>query len=557
MAYVDDQEEKDQASAQKPQSDFDITQPVSSSAPASSQASQDNANSYEQSFSGGGASSSSTPKSPNTNSTGLGSNTPGGGFVNFEAYGKANPSEATNISDAADKLVSSESSAWDKQRPGDLSSGFSADPNGAPTMDTADSAATTDLSSGSFDPSKWHGWMNETYTAPDVSYTPSKDWQTYAPELSETNSTGVGGKPSVLDYLARDNIAAGNYTGGERSLDQAIIGGDRDAQQAIKDSATKFGNLQTSIADTVASLKGQEGTDTQRASDIAAAATKGLEDAGNTITSGLNANVSAANAGPSAQTIADRDAAVQAYADWMKGGGPQEGGIWTPGTVTPQTTATPENMITKDQATTMNRIAEAKGLPDPYPDLSKVGGGVTPEIITGGGGSYGGSPPLTTSSTDPSDAGASAIAAGSTAGFAGVAPPPPISVKYSNIIADPKLAGHSESWMTPAESAVLQVMHPESAQFYPPMTAKDLQAGIGQLRALSADPTVNHASKMYQNWQTELKAALAKLATMGTETQTNPNGNASPYAYGLSLGLTPEQLAQAGFVVPDNAGAAE
>jgi hypothetical protein len=145
-------------------------------------------------------------------------------------------------------------------------------------------------------------------------------------------------------------------------------------------------------------------------------------------------------------------------------------------------------------------------------------------------------------STDPSYANAIAVSKASGAGgMGGVAPPPPIYDKYVEMVTDPGVQNHFEPWMTPAEAAVEVLMNPGVAKEYPPITLPALQQAASQLEGLiaSGKGTKNGTNPAIQQ---ELNAVLAKIQSMSPS---------NAYDYGVSLGLSPAQLAAMGFY-PNN-----
>lgn len=377
MAYLSDDDEQKKQAAQGG-GGFDINAKVSGGgggdSGASSDASQQNAVGYEQSFGGGGSSSTAPKAGGSSNSAGLGSATPGGGFVNFQSFENANPSSAGNIANAGRSLVSSEKGNIDKSLNVDPASGFSFSIDGAPGSNTGGKpggfSALIDSSGDDWPKNKdiLSHWMGETYTAPPTDYMPSEQWKTDAPELSQKGIFGsLQNSPSVVDYLARPNIKAGNYSSGERSLDQAIIGGDAGAQQAIANNAKDFAGLQLDAGNKLSGLLTQEKTD----AGIAAQIKQSMAD----IISGLDSRndaaagkVNSANADLEAKKLAE----AKAYLDWYNGKGYTSGNFTT--TNTPGTNASIDPKIANE----MNNLADLEGKPEPYPNYSGIASAGTP-----------------------------------------------------------------------------------------------------------------------------------------------------------------------------------
>ena len=376
MAYLSDDEQQAQDAAGKPQSNFDISAPVSQSASqssgdpgqsqggaTSSQASSDNATGYEQSFSGGGDSGGANPTKVggSTNSAGLGSSTPGGGFVNFSAYENANPSTAEKISSAGNSLVGSETGVLNAGTSADPNSGFSSATAGAPTDANSLRSEFMDPNANNWASNEKNlsGWLNESYTPPAASYTPSAQWNTQAPELSQTGVLGGQNKPSVVDALAAPNIAAGNYTGGERALDQSIIGGDQAAQNAIAQNATNFGNFQTGAAAKVAGLQGDFAQNQALADSIKTNAANALAGLNSQTQSDIQSQQGSRDTFIK-QEEANLDAAHPAYASqinkWLESSGLGPQGV------------SPQDAMIAD------RIAQVKGQPLPYADPNNPNG---------------------------------------------------------------------------------------------------------------------------------------------------------------------------------------
>jgi hypothetical protein len=96
--------------------------------------------------------------------------------------------------------------------------------------------------------------------------------------------------------------------------------------------------------------------------------------------------------------------------------------------------------------------------------------------------------------------------------------------------------------MTPQEMAVMSVVDPNDAGSYPPVTSANLQGALSQLEgayeAIQNEPMTgaNTPANQQQNEiaiKEEMDAVKKALAGMSPQ---------SPYAYGLSLGMTPAQL---------------
>lgn len=400
MAYLSDNDEENQQNAQQGQSNFNIFAPASSGTKSSPQStvsssnqgggqssdtSNKNAQSYTQSFSGttgNGGGDQAQPTNlhqPASSVMGFGSSTPGGGYINFSSYANANPSSSGAITSAGNKLVGNETTALNKATNVDPNSGFSTAIDGAP-KNAQDIGKILGTSGADWDAAKENvsGWLNESYTAPSVNYSPSEQWQTYTPELSETPTMGGANKPSVIDYLAQPDIAAGNYNLGERSLDQALISADPRAQAAIKQNAGRFSNFDTNAAKQIGDLQSQFDTNQSVAEAIKNGTSSALNDYANT----LGHNISSATSDRDTflkQEEANLDAAhpgmatqINQWLETMSGLGPRG--------------------VSPEEALIANHLAEIQGNPVPYGDPSNPMGFTqqqTPEEAAAAAQSYG------------------------------------------------------------------------------------------------------------------------------------------------------------------------
>lgn len=324
MAYLSDDDQKNQQDQSSGQSNFNILAPASSATSSSagaqdqsgdssggsynssstpsagsdsgqsSNASNANAQNYTQSLSGTDTQDMSKPVSSaikqNTANTGLTSGTSGGGYINFQSYANANPSTANQISSAGDKLVANEKAGITYADP---SSGFS---SAVPGDTDVNSTVSKILNGTATDAEKasLKNWENESYTTPDLSYNPSDNWNQNAGLLSQTSTVGVG-TPSVIDYFARPDIQAGTYGLGERTLDQALLSGDTKAQQAIQNNQQKFSDLQNQIGSKIGDLQSQAAADEQKASSISSGANSAVKNAEQYALNQLNDKTNARN----------------------------------------------------------------------------------------------------------------------------------------------------------------------------------------------------------------------------------------------------------------------
>jgi hypothetical protein len=573
MAYLSDDDEQAQQDASKGQDSFDLSAPVSSTGGDTSDAqSQQNAGSYDQSY-GGSTSTPTKQASTDTtgnNSTGLSSSTPGGGFVNFDSFENANPDQSKTISAAGSSLVGGETNNFNSQTSTNPDSGFSTDPTGAPgweggtyerpvtslTPGVGGGSAPSDpigmgldgapagtpptvsgLASGGTpsDLDTLGGWVGERYTAPTYDYTPSTDWQTYAPELSETPILGGQENPSVVDYLARGSIAAGNYTTGDRALDNAIVGGNAADQAAITGNGQKFGQFLTDVGITLGSLNNRANYDTNAAPII------GTDTAGalGNLSTGIMTAAGAVAAGNNSSTSNNDDQAVQSFKTWYNGpDGPSHGGVWN-GTTTAATPETPEQALTPAQATELNNIATAEGMTPPYPNGAPSGGYVPPS--TGGSGIA--APP-------PADPGISnQLQNGPMNG--GTTNQQVTTGTAYNMIGDGQTPNVGDlDWETPQEMTVQSVMNPGQAASLPPVTQSGLQSALSQLEGVLAG---EQAQPLGGTLTAQVKAANVAIiqkeigAIQGALQGMSPQ---SPYDYGISLGMTPQQLQAMGIDPP-------
>lgn len=339
-----------------------------------SNASQSGGDSGSSGGSSGGTSKAQTPAQPSTAQTGLSGSSAGTGFINFNNYENNNASQAGKISDAGTKTFGDENKNLDtaEQPLKDQATavGF---------KDQADADAQTQaaLSGGGLD--KISSWINPKNNQTTIDYNPSDAFAKNASELSEQGP--LGGKASVVDYLAQPQISQGKYTGGERGFDQALIGGDVKSQNAIQanaglnDALTK--RMTTEIPDLEKKAQANQGIVQQNS----VMANRGLQDAANKIQSDAQASGQAQTATQDAykaamdaatknlafeegrvngdegdQLNANRQQAASNYKnyyDQLQGLGSKIGGGGG-------------NGMTADQMNQMNQIAKLQGKPAPY-----------------------------------------------------------------------------------------------------------------------------------------------------------------------------------------------
>lgn len=586
MAYLSEDDLKAQKDAGG-SGGFDLSAKTSALGDSSDQQSQSNAGSYDQSY-GGDIGGKSSPATSGNNSTGLGSATPGGGFVNFGAFEKANPDQSAQISNAGHALVGSEMNNFNSQTSANPDSGFSSDPYGAPGFGLspyekppssltphggAETGGSAPLQSYGINPStgtglkdpgsvndligsgtpddmtKLGGWVNEHYTPVNYDYTPSHNWQESAPELSETPQIGGVGsaKPSVIDYLARPEIAAGHYSVGNRALDNAIIGGNAKDQAAITGNKGIFNTFATDAGKTLSDLQNRVAQNTALAPGIGTATTGALNDVTGQIMQAASDAAARAGAATSPDTLAGEKQAEDAFNTWFNGPtGPANGGVWTSNTA-PPTAETPEQALTPAQITELNNIATLNGQAPPYPN--GVPGGSAQPGYTGGSGT-------SVTAADPSIA--DQFQPGRPNG--GTVSTVSIGAVYNEIGSgtpgdfDPKNPGNN-GWMTPQEQAVAAVMNPGQANSYPPVTQQNLQGALSQLEGvLKAEqlyPTKvgNHPGLTPEQKASNIAAIQKEIGAV--ESALAAMSPSSPYAYGISIGMTPDQLAAMG-IKPDN-----
>jgi hypothetical protein len=348
MAYLSDDDKKNQQDSQNQQGGFNILSPASSATTG-----QGNAQNYSQDYEGGDNQKAS---SPNLSNTGLTSGTSGGGYINFQSYAKANPSTANQIGQAGKNLVQNEKNSTQFADP---NSGFSfAPPDSSVDINSSVGSA---LSSGSdADLAKLKGWANESYTTPDISYSPSAEWQQNASQLSQTPELGGANSPSVIDYLARPDIQAGRYGLGERTLDQALISADPTAQNAIKSNQQMFGDWTNDVSKKLTDLRSQASSNAQRASDISGRTTGALTSALNNNKADVQKSVNDFNSDQEQRKMAE----VKAYQDWLNNNG------FTTGTFNVNNTAgsiaNAGNIGMNDKELAANRAASVLGLANPF-----------------------------------------------------------------------------------------------------------------------------------------------------------------------------------------------
>lgn len=142
--------------------------------------------------------------------------------------------------------------------------------------------------------------LNQHYTGPaGIDYQAGNDFQ---------NATMLGNTSTVSDVLGKDAIAAGQYSGGMRALDNILFGADAASQGAI--GANKTG-AETFKNDASAAGADFETRAQQRADDMAAAAGKTRTDLtkiGDDAKTSLEKRVAAANA--AAKTAYDNPGAA-------------------------------------------------------------------------------------------------------------------------------------------------------------------------------------------------------------------------------------------------------
>lgn len=556
MAYLSndtEEEQKQQANNQNANVDIyssaagnDQSQDSGSGAQA-----QQNAQTYSKTFSGG--SGDNAPQQQYGAKPNAAQQQAQTGYINFQNYEQANPSQSENIASAGQKLIGGEKAKFETAN-GKFDS-FTP-PTAFSNQTDADNTAYGILSSDQYDPTKLQAWMTgDTSNLPTgIDYTQSDNYMRDSSELSETPIMGGSTKPSALDYLARPSIDEGKYSLGNRTFDQALLAGDPNAQSAISGNAKAAGELGTEITNGMndAATKAQAWPGIVQANKgyIDTALTDISNNTNNTVS---NAVANASNGGLTGASRKNAQDAFKTYLDWYNNPS-NKGQVWQ-GNVTPQGQATTENTITPEQATLLNRIAVLHGQPEPYPDVSKVGHGPDAEKITGGGiGHIEPAQGITWESHDPSDASYNAGVDSfnsSVSGWAsgGTAERAPTASKYLNLIPGSSAYGsgfnqvmnHAQPWLSPAEAATLVAMNDGQSQFYGEPSVNDLQTAVSQLMAIEKLPMSPQAKA---GIETELNAVTKKLGGM----------NKDPYEYGLSLGLKPLDLMAMGILPPQNRG---
>ena len=380
MAYLSNQDEENQQNASQPQSNFNIFNTASNVAkqsPTADQNGQSNNSSDQYSISLSGASGDSG-KQPSTggsrpNVSGLGSNTPGGGYINFQSYANANPGTSADISTAGSNLVRSEQKNARLDVNPDMGFSTALPVYGGKQKSPSYGDVYNQLKNdnGGLDTVK--GWLNESYKTPSYGYNPSNGFMEDSSELSETPAFG-GAKPSVIDYLARSNIQAGNYNLGNRSLDQALIAGDPLAQQAIRSNQNKFASMTNDISKKLGDLNTQVESDKNLAPLVAS----GTQNILNAISTGDKASVDQAIADYNSKIEHAKRAEAQAYLDWYNKGGYTNSNFDINNTAASMANASnigTTNADVLNQEIELNKIAKIQGMAEPYPGVSAAGEG--------------------------------------------------------------------------------------------------------------------------------------------------------------------------------------
>lgn len=482
-----------------------------------------------------GDSGSGSTKSPQPSSfsapsqSGLSGSGQGTGFINFQNYESNAPSQAANISAAGQKVIGGEgANLTAAENPAKKIISDAASDQGP---GEGDSSVEGLLNSGSDDAiKKIQGWITPTAAGDTIAYKPTDDYA--------TNGGNLGTGSGALDYLAKDQIAQGGYTQGERMLDNALVSGDAGAQQALASNAQMNTDLQGRISTELPQLQTQIQAANTAAGDRSAAVNQSIADAGTKLQSDIDATTAAANTNPTPETIAAENAAIKAYSDWYAQGG-QVGGIWD-GDVTKQgqvaSTVTPDQAKRADSIWKVQHPGDTDPSHMPYPDPDHASSG-TPkaESITGHGSA--GAPAVTSGGqVDPGDPGSGdstyekyihSINAGG-------------SSKEGGYPGDPNL------WnLTPSEKASYVATHPDKAGLFPNLTPADYSAAAYQIQSiLNANPPI---APPY--WINVLNKGLAAIKSkMGGST-----GNKTPYEYGKSIGMTDQQLAGMG-IKPTSSG---
>ncbi|MES2367568.1 MAG: hypothetical protein V4563_16960 [Pseudomonadota bacterium] len=531
---------------------------ASAKAPDSSDQSQQNAKGYQQTYAGDGnqdAKQQAKPDAPPMQQ-GLSGSGQGTGFINFQNYESQAPSQAGAISEAGSRIIGGEAgnlstaegnsgltdTGGKTPMPGKGGTAGMVSPDPFSGKSPEDTSAMVDglLNGGDTGYATLAAGLNPTQKSITLNYSQGDDYTKAAPELTETPITGGQTAPSVLDYLAKSQIASGGYTQGDRMLDSALISGDSAAQSAIQGNRALDKTYQDRLVNEVPGLI-QKNTDYNNASNAAVGNVEaGIASASDKLQADIQAATAAANANPTPQTIANENAAVKAYQDWYAGSG-QTGGMWSgTGSGQGQTAQAP---VTPAQAQEANTIAKLRGQPPPYPDPSNPGGQMPGSSTYGGSGTAGAPTVSSITQTDPGDQGE------------GGRQPQPTSMKYM------EAAGVSKGDMmspdggktqnngldqhfTGPEAAVFVATHPQFAALYPAMTQADYAAAAYQLKQVLALGAGKMPAEGYADMQKALAAITSKLQAGGGATPQ------SPYAYGKSIGMSDAQLAAMGIGAP-------
>ncbi len=548
---------------------------ASAKAPDSSDQSQQNAKGYQQTYAGDGNQDAKQQSKPDTPpmQQGLSGSGQGTGFINFQNYESQAPSQADAISAAGAKVIGAESDNLTKAE-GDSGLGGGLTPNStahgtgkAPPVDrnpfvgqsAGDTANTVEglLNSGDAGVATIAAGLNPTQKSTTLGYTQGEDYARSAPELTETSLLGGQTTPSVLDYLAKSQIASGGYTQGDRMLDSALISGDAKAQAAIKGNQALDKTYQDRLTNEVPGLIQQNTDYNTNATAAVGNIDAGLTAAGNKLQGDIQAATDAYNKNPSAATLANEQATVKAYQDWYNSGAMQ-GGTWTQagnGATAASAVVTPAQAQEADTIYKLQHPADTDVSHLPYPDPQHPAGTGSAASYSGSGTSPVFTPP--TSIYDPGD-GPLSKTNPNAAGGAGTdnlseltAHNMTTAEKYNEIFTDPKFWGHAQTALTPPEIAALVTMHPEMAGSYPKPSPQDMAQASAMLKWMTAQTSKNPQELGGHGVQT---APLYSQAEYKLDAGAR-TGTKTPYEYGKSLGLSDEQMTAMGFSVPVDASA--
>lgn len=516
---------------------------ASSKAPDSSDQAQQNAQEYQSTYAGDDnqdAKSQAAPDSGHSFSnaptqSGLSGGGQGTGFINFQNYENNAPSQAGAISSAGQQIIGAENTNLTGAEANVAnSSPYAKDSiwGTNPDQATVENTVQQQLGQGDSGIAAIQAGLNP-YDAPDtVNYIPSKNYTTSAPELTETPVTGGQTKPSVVDYLAQNQIAKGGYSQGDRMLDSNLIAGDTQAQQAIQANQALDKTFQNRVNTEVPNLQANAAAANTNAGNTVNEIQQGLTDTSNKLQNDIATATANYNAHPSAETLAAEQAAVKSYSDWYNSNA-STGGVWT-GQSTSANPATA--VVTSQQANESDDIWKLQHPGDtdpshlPYPDPNNASVYGTAASYSGSGTS--GAAEVGIGSFDPGDKGVNGGAA------------VPVSDKYADAI-NGYGAGGIPSNATPAEVATYVATHPTGTKDSAQPSQTDYRQAAFQLQNLIAGYKNALNGPYPQIAQANINRLTTALNSVNGKIQSSSAAK-DPYDYGKSLGLDDATLASMG-----------